>query len=320
MASEGATRVRVVSLGSGSSGNALLVQAWQTAVLVDAGFPQRLLVGRLRRAGITPGMLSAILLTHEHGDHVSGARELAHAWGVPLVSDPRTLDAIVAGRSATMGAVLPQPERLELPAGRTTRLGGFEIRSFPISHDAVAPCGYVLSTGAWCVAVVTDCGMVSEAMIEALRPAHLLVIEANHDLDMLRRGPYPWHLKQRILSPTGHLSNEQAAEALLHILDDGPRWVWLAHLSRTNNRPELARTHIRERLRAAGLKHILPQSLPPAEGPTWDSAALWAPPQPALPDMAPTAHAAVAAADVALAAEDLTPISIREPRGLPVAD
>jgi phosphoribosyl 1,2-cyclic phosphodiesterase len=277
--------VRVVSLGSGSSGNALLVQAGQTAVLVDAGFPSRILSGRLRRAGIGPGALSAILLTHEHGDHACGARELAHSWGIPLLSDPRTIDAAVAQRPRTTGAVYPPPERLELPVGRSTRLGDLGIRSFPISHDAVAPCGFVLSTGAWCVAVVTDCGMVSEAMIEALRPAHLLVIEANHDKQRLLDGPYPWHLKQRILSPMGHLSNEQTSEALVRILDDGPRWVWLAHLSRTNNRPDLARVQVRERLRAQGLKHIAPQPLPPAEGPTWDSAALWAPAQPALPDM-----------------------------------
>ncbi len=305
--------MRVVSLGSGSSGNALLVQAGQTAVLVDAGFPSRILSGRLRRAGIGLGALSAILLTHEHGDHACGARELAHAWSIPLLSDPRTLDAVVAQRPHTTGAVLPLPERVELPAGRSTRLGGLEIRSFPISHDAVAPCGYVLSTGAWRVAVVTDCGIVTEAMIEALRPAHLVVIEANHDKQRLLDGPYPWHLKQRILSPTGHLSNDQTSEALLRILDDGPRWVWLAHLSRTNNRPDLARAQVRERLRAHGLKHIAPQPLPPAEGPTWDSAALWAPAQPALPDMRTSSNPYPPVADIALATQEVVSVRAAQP-------
>jgi hypothetical protein len=180
----------------------------------------------------------------------------------------------------------------------------------------VAPCGYVLSTGAWCVAVLTDCGMISEAMIEALRPAHLVVIEANHDVQMLHRGPYPWYLKQRILSPTGHLSNEQTSEALARILDDGPRWVWLAHLSRTNNRPELARTHVRERLRADGLKHIVPHPLPPADGPTWDSAALWSPTQPALPDLqAGATPAARDLSDVAAEARQPVPLRAGDPRG-----
>lgn len=305
--------MRVVSLGSGSSGNALLVQAGQTTVLVDAGFAPRILMGRLRQAGITPGALSAILLTHEHGDHVCGARELAHGWGIPLLSDPRTIDAVLAQRPRSPATSQPPPERIELPAGRTTQLGSLEIRSFPITHDAVAPCGYVLSTPAWCVAVVTDCGMISDATIEVLRPAHLLVIEANHDLHMLQRGPYPWHLKQRILSPNGHLSNEQTSEALLRILDDGPRWVWLAHLSRTNNRPELARTHVRERLHAVGLRHIAPQSLPPQMGPTWDSTALWAgqpalPDMAALPDMQPLPTVRPASADGTLAHEETAPV------------
>jgi phosphoribosyl 1,2-cyclic phosphodiesterase len=308
--------VRVVSLGSGSSGNALLVQAGTTAVLVDAGFPSRILIARLRRAGIGRGALSAILLTHEHADHANGARELAHQWGIPLLADARTIDAVAAQRPRTTGAVLPPPERLELPAGRATRLGGLDIRSFPISHDAVAPCGYVLSTGAWCVAVLTDCGMISEAMIEALRPAHLLVIEANHDVQMLHRGPYPWYLKQRILSPTGHLSNEQTSEGLARILDDGPRWVWLAHLSRTNNRPELARTHVRERLRAQGLKHVVPQALPPTDGPTWDSAALWSPVQPALPNLqTSTSTAAHDLGEIAAGQRQPVPARAGDPQG-----
>jgi hypothetical protein len=105
----------------------------------------------------------------------------------------------------------------------------------------------------------------------------LLMVESNHDRDRLLNGPYPWHLKQRILSPTGHLSNDQTSEALLRVLDDAPRWVWLGHLSRTNNTPDLARAHLRERLRQAGLRHIEPQVSPPSVGAVWDSATLWGP-------------------------------------------
>jgi phosphoribosyl 1,2-cyclic phosphodiesterase len=285
--------VRVISLGSGSSGNALLVQSGDTTVLVDAGFSARLLSGRLRSLGVAPATLSAILLTHEHSDHACGALNLAHLYGVPLISDARTINAIMTQPAREPRPAGWTPERMELPVGRSLRLGAFEIRSFPISHDAVAPCGFVLATAAWSVGVMTDTGMVGAQALETLRGAHLLVIEANHDRVRLLDGPYPWYLKQRILSPTGHLSNEQTGEALTQILDDGPRWLWLAHLSRTNNTPDLARAQVSELLRARGLRHVKPAPLPREIGPVWDTASLWGASPPATPDAregAPTAH------------------------------
>lgn len=269
--------MRVVSLGSGSSGNALVAQVGETAVLLDAGFPLRTLLGRLRHAEVAPERIGAILLTHEHHDHACGAVQFAQRYGIPLISDPRTLDAVLAHPMRGQ----PEPitptsiERIELPIGREVSIAGLKARSFPVSHDAVAPCGYVVSSGAWRLCFITDTGMVNEPMIEAMAESSLLVIESNHDRDRLLRGPYPWHLKQRILSPTGHLSNEQTSEALLRVLDDAPRWVWLGHLSRTNNTPDIARAHLRERLRQAGLRHIEPQVSPPSVGIVWDSATLW---------------------------------------------
>jgi phosphoribosyl 1,2-cyclic phosphodiesterase len=138
----------------------------------------------------------------------------------------------------------------------------------------VAPCGYLLSTGAWSVLFATDTGEATGPMLEAMRLASLLVIESNHDIDRLRLGPYPAHLKRRILSPTGHLSNEQTSQALLTTLDESPRWVWLAHLSRTNNTPDIARAHVRQRLRERGLGHVQVQVNTPGLGPSWDSASL----------------------------------------------
>lgn len=309
--------VRVISLGSGSSGNALLVQAGQTTVLVDAGFTARTLVGRLRQAGVAPTAINAIFLTHEHSDHASGAVAFARQYGAALIADRRTLnavftqarnarpyDAILAGAtlwsanganggdggdatansaqadamtSATSPTDEKRIERVEFAIGATTRIGSLEVRSFAVSHDAVAPCGYLLGTAAWRVCFVTDTGEITPAILEAMRAAHLLVIEANHDRARLLSGPYPLHLKRRILSPTGHLSNEQTGQALGQTLDDTPRWVWLSHLSRTNNTPDLARAQVREYLRTLGLGQVAPQIAPPGVGPTWDSATLLAP-------------------------------------------
>lgn len=289
--------MRVACLGSGSSGNALVVRAGRTTVLVDAGFGPRDLVSRLRQAGVTPRQITAVVLTHEHADHARGAAAFAAQHQIPLGGDPRTLDA-VRNQADARAATLPAPrfERIEFAVGTATRIGDLEVRSFAISHDAVAPCGYVLSSGAWHVCVATDTGDVGPALVEAMRGAHLLMIEANHDTDRLIKGPYPWPLKQRILSPTGHLSNEQAARALLGALDDGPRWIWLAHLSRTNNTPDLARARVGEFLRGEGLRQVPLQVAPPGIGPVWDSAhLLGAPRQPEL--LAPVAAAVSSASE-----------------------
>ncbi len=275
--------MRVVSLGSGSSGNAVVVQSGESAVLVDAGFSARTLTSRLRQVGVAPSSIRAICVTHEHSDHACGALTFARQHGIPLVSDPRTLKALLSQPSRGAEPDAPPPERVELRVGTSSTIAGLDIRSFAISHDAVAPCGYLISSAAWRVCVVTDTGLVHEPILEALRAAHLIVLESNHDLDRLRTGPYPWHLKQRILSPTGHLSNAQTSAALELSLDDGPRWVWLAHLSRTNNTPDIARAHVREHLRSLGLRHIQPQPLPPGVGPVWDSATLWGPDVQAVP-------------------------------------
>jgi phosphoribosyl 1,2-cyclic phosphodiesterase len=264
-------------LGSGSSGNALVAQAGSTAVLLDAGFPLRTLVSRLRQVSLLPEQISAILLTHEHYDHSCGAVAFARRFDIPLISDPRTLAAVLAAPARGQAGPIAagSVERVELPIGRSASVGALRVRSFPVSHDAVAPCGFVVSSGAWRLCFITDTGMISEPVIEAMAESSLLMIESNHDRDRLLNGPYPWRLKQRILGPTGHLSNEQTSEALLRVLDDAPRWVWLGHLSRTNNSPDIARAHLRERLRQAGLRHIEPQVSPPSVGSVWDSAALW---------------------------------------------
>ncbi len=261
--------MRVVSLGSGSSGNALLVEDGTTRVLVDAGLAPRTLKARLRQAGVAPDGVHAILLTHEHYDHTCGAVAFACEQRIPIISDGRTVEEALKLPAAQR--VGRRPDHDEVRVGRRKRLGTLEVHSFAVSHDAIAPCGYLLSAGGWTVCVAVDTGEVTPGMAEALRAAHMLVVEANHDVNMLESGPYPRHLKRRIRGATGHLSNQQTAEALGTALDGGARWVWLAHLSKTNNRPALAVATVYQHLEALELRRVVLRAAPPDFGPTWES-------------------------------------------------
>jgi phosphoribosyl 1,2-cyclic phosphodiesterase len=311
--------MRVTSLGSGSSGNALLVEAGpqrRTKLLIDAGFPGRILYQRLQQAGVTPAQLQGICVTHEHTDHIIGLPWLVKRCDVPIISDPRTLAVLEQQLSTGIiysqygtpislfnespcdepapvcyacngSSRMEEPERswqnasftqLPLDAGSRRVIGDIEIISFPVSHDAVAPCGYLLSAAGCRVCIVIDSGEVTDAMLTAISHADLLIIESNHDRERLLRGPYPQTLKQRILSSTGHLSNDQAADAILQTWrSDSVRWLWLSHLSRTNNTPKLAFTHLRQRITAAkaNLSQVHITVLPPTMGSTWDSTQLW---------------------------------------------
>ncbi|HXZ05366.1 MAG TPA: MBL fold metallo-hydrolase [Ktedonobacteraceae bacterium] len=297
--------MRVVSLGSGSSGNAFLVEAGpngRTKLLVDAGFSERILRERLRSAGVSMPQIQGILITHEHADHILGLPTIIERYATPIVADPRTLAAIEhvftggilrsesgALVSLETGAGIDPTEHVlagtmsshhfvDLAVGTRCILGDIEVVSFPVSHDAVAPCGYLLSAGGCRICVVIDSGEVTPTMLEAMSQADLLILESNHDRERLLRGPYPYALKQRILSSTGHLSNDQAAEAVLRTWrTDAVRWLWLSHLSRTNNTPKIAlqsmRTRIQEAKANLGQVHI--SILPHVMGGVWDSTQLW---------------------------------------------
>lgn len=319
--------MRVVSLGSGSSGNAFLVEAGpqgRTKLLLDAGLSTRMLTTRLAAVGVSLAQIQAILVTHEHSDHVQGIPTLLKLYTMPVIADVRTLTAIQDGLrtgvwrtdSGRVVSAKLDPEPVEpvtdqatavpdtgrlvreavaqatttetrasiriphqvLPAGSRLKIGDIEITSFTISHDATAPCGFLLEAGGCRVCLVTDSGEVTPTMLEHMQHADLLILESNHDRERLWRGPYPWHLKRRILSPTGHLSNDQAGEAVVQIWrESGMRWLWLAHLSRTNNTSTLALESMRLYLRAAhvNLAYIKIAALPPTLGQTWDSTQLW---------------------------------------------
>ncbi|MBX5451183.1 MBL fold metallo-hydrolase [Thermogemmatispora sp.] len=311
--------MRVISLGSGSSGNALLIEAGpsgRTRLLVDAGLPCRTLINRLHLVGVSPAQILAVLLTHEHDDHTLALPNLLKRYDPLVIADPATLAALAksphqnnngadADPCSVRNQPLPRPEdqtfssqrhelqladserkaanlplrrTLALPAGSSCVLGDVEIISFPVPHDAVAPCGYLLCAGGCRVCVVVDSGSVTLTMLEAMRQADLLILEANHDRERLLRGPYTYALKMRILSPTGHLSNEQAAQAILQTWRaDGLRWIWLAHLSQINNTPHLALSCVQRQLVEAGatLQQVHLATLPRAMGPIWDSTRLW---------------------------------------------
>jgi phosphoribosyl 1,2-cyclic phosphodiesterase len=225
--------LRVTSLASGSSGNALLVQSDAGALLIDCGLPQRTIERYLRRAGLEPADLAGILLTHEHGDHALSAGPFARRHGIPLVANRPT--------AAALGPALDGAGLREMAVGGELEVGPFAVRSFPVPHDAAAPVGYTIAAGGWCVGVAIDLGSWDEGVVGGLRAADLVVLESNHDRERLRVAPYAWPIKQRIYSPLGHLDNVQAGELLARLGADGRRrTAWLAHLSERANTPRIA--------------------------------------------------------------------------------
>jgi len=215
--------LRVCALGSGSAGNALLVEGPRGVLLVDAGLPWRDLSARAARAGLSLAGLRWVVLTHEHADHVRGLDPLLRR-GVQVAASAGTLQALgIEGEELRPG--------LELE--------GIRVFPFPIPHDAREPLGLRLESGGEALGIATDLGQVTAGVLDALAPCRTLVLEANHDVSLLLAGPYPWPLKLRILGPEGHLANDEAGRTI-HLLKDSLRQVLLAHLSELNNTPVLA--------------------------------------------------------------------------------
>ena len=237
--------VRVVPLGSGSSGNATLVEFGARRLLVDAGLSARELAARLEGVGVAPRQLTAILLSHEHHDHARGLERFAVKHGVPVFTAPETLAALNLS-PRHLGAWHPFEPGVAFDAY------GVKVDPFTVPHDAVNPVGFVLEAEGVRVGIVTDLGHATTLVVERLRGCHVLIVEANHDDGMLVRGPYPWALKQRIGGRLGHLSNEEAATLLAATAGDDCQAVILAHLSESNNTVALARQAVASSLAAAG--------------------------------------------------------------------
>ncbi|MEI9977924.1 MAG: MBL fold metallo-hydrolase [Edaphobacter sp.] len=282
--------MRMTVLASGSKGNSTVISSSRTRVLVDAGLSCRELLKRMAMAGEDPTALNAILITHEHQDHVAGLSVLARRLKIPVfftepthrawvrMLTPRTTmsyakwleqvqrekeaRASVAMHSIDLQAeaddeelcdsdveadVAKKPDPTRLPAveyfhsGTQFSIGDIDITPFTIPHDATDPCGFVFEAEGVRMAVATDLGYMPPNVKAALRRVDVMLLESNHDLEMLKDGPYPWSVKQRVLSRVGHLSNHATAEFLEKDYDGGATWIVLGHLSESNNAPELAR-------------------------------------------------------------------------------
>lgn len=239
--------MRFCVLGGGSKGNATYVEQGATRLLIDAGFSGRELEARLAALGVDPAGLSAIVISHEHSDHIRGAGVLSRRYRLPLLANRATFEA-AAGDLGRPAAVR------EFTTGSAFVCGEILIHPFAVSHDAAEPVGFLLQAGGKLLGHCTDLGMVSRLVRQRLTGCHALVLECNHDREMLLNGPYPPALKQRVRSRHGHLSNLDAAAFLRELLHPGLQQVVLSHLSATNNTPALAEQAVRSALAEARLE------------------------------------------------------------------
>jgi phosphoribosyl 1,2-cyclic phosphodiesterase len=231
----------VTILASGSSGNATLLETPRTCLLVDAGLGKRDTLRRLALLGRQLDRLDAILISHEHTDHINGLPQLADLFCTTVYISEPAHDEV---RRLLPEAAGQKLERVEyIRAGQRFTIGDIEVAAFAVPHDAVDPFGFTFRANGIKLALVTDLGYLPELVKLHLRDADCLVLESNHDLEMLKVGPYPWYVKQRVMSRTGHLSNNSVGEFLADAaaFDARARYVVLAHLSENNNHPDLAR-------------------------------------------------------------------------------
>ena len=257
------------TLASGSGGNAALVSCGNTHILLDAGISAKRITAGLHALGVAPHQLSAILLTHEHSDHVSGLRVLTKKAGAPIYATHPTCQEWYRKNRCNQVNDLFRPQK----AGVGVQIGALWAVPFPTPHDAAGSVGWSIASASGRMVLCTDLGHVTEEVRQAVAGCDLLVCEANHDTGWVRSGPYPYYLKQRILGDYGHLSNEAGAELAAFAVEYGTKQVILAHLSQQNNTPVRAYDTVARRLLAMDCHPerdislwVAPAKLP---GPTW---------------------------------------------------
>lgn len=227
--------VKFCSLFSGSSGNALFIGTEKTKLLIDAGLSGKRILEALCSIGENPAELSAILISHEHIDHVRGAGILSRKQDIPIYANESTWCAMECG----LGPVKLE-NRVTFCTGKEFEIGDICIKPFSIPHDAAEPVGYSFFAQGKRITTATDIGHMNDDILSHIEGNDLLLLESNHDIEMLRVGPYPWHLKKRIMGDHGHLSNESCAEVIARLAEKGGKHFILGHLSNENNFPELA--------------------------------------------------------------------------------
>jgi phosphoribosyl 1,2-cyclic phosphodiesterase len=261
---------RISILASGSTGNSTLLETEHTTLLIDAGLGRKEILRRFEALGrACPERIDAILITHEHSDHSTGLAQMARQWRCPAYLTQPTHQAIL---KMYPDGPFRKMERIEyIRPGERFEIGDIEINPFVIPHDAVDPIGYTFRSNGTKVAVATDLGYMPEHVKQHLRESDFLILESNHDLEMLKVGPYPWYIKQRVMSRTGHLSNTVVSEFLADsdVFDARARHLVLAHLSEQNNTPDLAQITAEQALASrpgefsyGGSLHIASQRIP----------------------------------------------------------
>ncbi|CAM4202047.1 MBL fold hydrolase [Saccharibacillus endophyticus] len=240
--------MRFTVLSSGSTGNATVIELGGTTILVDAGLSARRVEELLREREVSPEQLSGILVTHEHTDHIKGVGALARKYKMPIYANEKTWE----GMKKYVGQIEPEQRKI-LETGAAIDFGSLRAESFGISHDAAEPVGYTFDDGIHKLSLATDLGYMSEKVKEAIYDSDVLVLESNHDIEMLRMGRYPWNIKRRILSDIGHLSNNAAGEALSELLNGRLKRTYLAHLSRDHNMMDIAKMTVRCSMEDCGI-------------------------------------------------------------------
>jgi len=234
--------MKITPLASGSAGNSFLIEGDGTAILADAGLSGKQIHGRLADVGFDPGSLDGMIISHAHSDHTKGVGVLSRKYKIPVWINRATWEAAKHG----IGRI----HHLEFfETGRIFQLGGFRIHPFSVPHDCADPVGFRISMGTCRLGIATDLGSVTGLVTTLLTDLQVVVLESNHDPIMLRDGPYPWELKQRVRGRLGHLSNDDSAHLLERIVSDELQAVILAHMSQTNNRADLALDRARGSLR-----------------------------------------------------------------------
>ena len=238
------------SLYSGSSGNSIFVSGEKSKILVDVGMPGKKIDEALIKIGENPSDINGIFITHEHSDHIKGVGILSRKYDIPIYANDKTWSAM----EKSLGKIKEHNIKI-MDRRSTVDIGDLSIKSFVIPHDAISPVGYTISNKEKKVSIATDFGVFTEEIFDNIKESQAILLECNHDVNMLKYGPYPYNLKRRILSEVGHLSNDDCGAALVNLAKYGiGKNILLGHLSKTNNQPDLALQTVLNVIEENGLK------------------------------------------------------------------